>query len=379
MQSSININTIDSKNIPKTTIETKNIYDFSLKDLENIFQPTYRAKQLYNWLYAFYEKDFHKMQNLSKDFRTQLASTYSTENLKLVGQEECKDGTKKYLFKTKDGHTFESVLLKMKEKSINENGKIIRGEKYTFCISSQIGCKVGCTFCFTAKGGFIRDLSCGEIVEQVVNLKKYNAIAPEKRVNIVYMGMGEPLNNFENLIRAIKILAEPSGLSIAPRRQTISTSGISPKIQELGTMNLGVQLAISLHAVSDVLRTKLMPINRTYNIQSVIEAVRAFPLGTRKRIMFEYLVIKDLNDDIQSANKLIKLLNGIKIKVNLILFNPHSGSEFERPDIEKVKKFADFLIGKGVLATIRESKGLDISAACGQLREKKLKNVSYET
>ena len=144
-------------------------------------------------------------------------------------------------------------------------------------------------------------------------------------------------------------------------------------------MNLGVQLAISLHAVSDALRTKLMPINRTYNIQSVIEAVRAFPLGTRKRIMFEYLVIKDLNDDIQSANKLIKLLNGIKIKVNLILFNPHSGSEFERPDIEKVKKFADFLIGKGVLATIRESKGLDISAACGQLREKKLKNVSYET
>ena len=379
MQSSININTIDSKNIPKTTIETKNIYDFSLKDLENIFQPTYRAKQLYNWLYAFYEKDFHKMQNLSKDFRTQLASTYSTENLKLVGQEESKDGTKKYLFKTKDGHTFESVLLKMKDKSINENGKIIRGEKYTFCISSQIGCKVGCTFCFTAKGGFIRDLSCGEIVEQVVNLKKYNAIAPEKRVNIVYMGMGEPLNNFENLIRAIKILAEPSGLSIAPRRQTISTSGISPKIQELGTMNLGVQLAISLHAVSDVLRTKLMPINRTYDIQSVIEAVRAFPLGTRKRVMFEYLVIKDLNDDIQSANKLIKLLNGIKIKVNLILFNPHSGSEFERPDIEKVKKFADFLIGKGVLATIRESKGLDISAACGQLREKKLKNVSYET
>ena len=379
MQSSININTIDSKNIPKTTIETKNIYDFSLKDLENIFQPTYRAKQLYNWLYAFYEKDFHKMQNLSKDFRTQLASTYSTENLKLVGQEESKDGTKKYLFKTKDGHTFESVLLKMKDKSINENGKIIRGEKYTFCISSQIGCKVGCTFCCTAKGGFVRDLSCGEIVEQVVNLKKYNAIAPEKRVNIVYMGMGEPLNNFENLIRAIKILAEPSGLSIAPRRQTISTSGISPKIQELGTMNLGVQLAISLHAVSDVLRTKLMPINRTYNIQSVIEAVRAFPLGTRKRIMFEYLVIKDLNDDIQSANKLIKLLNGIKIKVNLILFNPHSGSEFERPDIEKVKKFADFLIGKGVLATIRESKGLDISAACGQLREKKLKNVSYET
>lgn len=379
MQSSININTIDSKNIPKTTIETKNIYDFSLKDLENIFQPTYRAKQLYNWLYAFYEKDFHKMQNLSKDFRTQLASTYSTENLKLVGQEESKDGTKKYLFKTKDGHTFESVLLKMKDKSINENGKIIRGEKYTFCISSQIGCKVGCTFCFTAKGGFIRDLSCGEIVEQVVNLKKYNAIAPEKRVNIVYMGMGEPLNNFENLIRAIKILAEPSGLSIAPRRQTISTSGISPKIQELGTMNLGVQLAISLHAVSDTLRTKLMPINKTYDIQSVIEAVRAFPLGTRKRIMFEYLVIKDLNDDIQSANKLIKLLNGIKIKVNLILFNPHSGSEFERPDIEKVKKFADFLIGKGVLATIRESKGLDISAACGQLREKKLKNVSYET
>lgn len=231
----------------------------------------------------------------------------------------------------------------------------------------------------------MRDLTSGEIVEQVLNLKKYNNLAPEKRVNIVYMGMGEPLNNFDNLIHAIKILSTLDGLSISPKRQTISTSGISPRIHDLGKQNLGVQLAISLHAVDDTLRSKLIPMNKTYNIQSVIDAVRAFPIDTRKRVMFEYLVIKDVNDDIVSAKKLLKLLNGIKAKVNLILFNPHSGTKFQRPEESKVRVFADFLTNKGLLTTIRESKGIDISAACGQLREKTRsrqgqgQNVSYET
>lgn len=368
---------VDSSSLEAESL--KNIYSLSLAELQEICKKPYQAKQLYYWLYVCYEKEFTKMSNLPKDFREMLQLQYSAQNLNLLTQEVSCDGTRKYLFQTRDNHTFESVCIKMRDKKYDENGKVIQGEKYTFCISSQIGCKVGCAFCSTAKGGFVRDLTSGEIVEQVVNLKKYNNLAPEKRVNIVYMGMGEPLNNFDNLMHAIKILSALEGLSISPKRQTISTSGISPRIYDLGQQNLGVQLAISLHAVDDTLRSKLIPMNKTYNIQSVIDAVRAFPIDTRKRVMFEYLVIRDINDDLASAKKLLKLLDGIKAKVNLILFNPHSGTKFQRPEEAKVKAFADFLTNKGLLATIRESKGIDISAACGQLREKTKQSVSYET
>lgn len=361
----------------------KNIYDYSLKELEEMFSPSFRAKQVYHWLYVKYVHEFDKMLNLPKTLQQELSEKYSANNLSIIEVETSKDGSRKYLFRTRDGLSFESVFIKMRDKKIDEEGKIIEGEKYTFCLSSQVGCKVGCAFCSTAKGGFVRNLSVGEIVEQVVRLKEDNALAPEKRVNIVYMGMGEPLDNFDNVTKAIRIIAELNGLSISTRRQTISTSGIAPKIKKLGELDLGVQLAISLHAVSNELRTRLIPMNKAYNIEAVLEAVRGFPVDARKRVMFEYLVIKGLNDDLVSAKALLKLLNGIKAKVNLILFNPHEESEFERPDYEDVKKFADFLVSKGLLCTIRESKGIDISAACGQLREKEkrksLKNVSCET
>ena len=194
------------------------------------------------------------------------------------------------------------------------------------------------------------------------------------------MGMGEPLDNIENVTRAIEILSESEGLSISARRQTISTSGIAPKIKQLGKLNLGVQLAISLHAVDDKLRSQLIPMNKAYNISDILTEVRAFPIDTRKKVMFEYLMIKGVNDDLKSAKKLLQLLNGIKAKVNLILFNPHEGSTFKRPEMNDVKAFADFLIKRGLLCTIRESRGIDISAACGQLREKvKAENVSCET
>ncbi len=364
------------------SIARKNIYSYSLDDLKAEFTQAFRAKQIYNWLYVKYEKDFMAMQNLPKDMRENLKQKYSTQNLDCITEEISKDGTKKYLFQTRDNHTFESVFIKMKDKKLDENGKILESEKYTFCISSQIGCKVGCLFCSTARGGFVRDLEVGEIVEQVVNLKKYNNLLPEKGINIVFMGMGEPLHNFENLTKAIKILSSLDGLSISTKRQTISTSGISPFIDKLGELNLGVQLAISLHAVNDSLRSKLMPINKTYNIQSIIDSVKRFPINVRKKVMFEYLVIKDINDDLESAKDLVRLLKGIPAKVNLILFNPHSGLKFQRPEMQNVKAFADFLISNGLFATIRESKGIDISAACGQLREKhstKINNVSYET
>ncbi|WP_257875381.1 23S rRNA (adenine(2503)-C(2))-methyltransferase RlmN [Helicobacter sp. 12S02232-10] len=353
----------------------KNIYDYTLKELQEKLQPSFRAKQIYQWLYIRYENTFSKMINLPQSMRQDLENEYEIKNLNIIRTETSKDGSKKYLFKTKDGLSFESVLIKMRDKKLNSNGQIIESEKWTCCLSSQIGCKVGCAFCYTAKGGFVRNLSSGEIVEQVVQIKKDNSIAPEKRINIVYMGMGEPLNNMQNVTHAIEILSELDGLSISARRQTISTSGIAPKIIELGKLNLGVQLAISLHAVDDELRSKLIPMNKAYNIESVIQAVKNFPVDERKKIMFEYLVIKDINDNIQSAKKLLKLLDGIKAKVNLILFNPHEGSQFQRPDLNQVKKFADFLINKGLLCTIRESKGIDISAACGQLREKELSKI----
>lgn len=352
----------------------KNILDFTRDELENIISPKFRSKQIYQWIYQKYVDDFEKMNSLPKELQKRLSDEFEIDALKIEKVEYSKDGSKKYLFRLKDDHTIESVLLPMKKEKRDENGKLVHHTRYTVCVSSQVGCKVGCLFCLTAKDGFIRNLTSGEIVSQVLEIKRDNNISSNRRVNIVYMGMGEPLDNLDNVSKAIKILSDEYGLSISPRRQTISTSGLAPKIEKLGKMNLGVLLAISLHAVDDSLREKLMPINRAYNIESIIKAVKNFPIDQRKRVMFEYLVIKDLNDNISSAKKLVKLLNGIKAKVNLILFNPYSGSQFKRPELNRVKDFQKYLLDRGVLCTIRESKGLDISAACGQLREKEVKN-----
>jgi 23S rRNA (adenine2503-C2)-methyltransferase len=258
----------------------------------------------------------------------------------------------------------------MKDTQYAEDGGVIQEAKYTVCVSTQVGCKVGCSFCLTAKGGFTRDLTSGEIVAQVLAVKKDNNLASNRRLNIVYMGMGEPLDNLDNLARAIKIFKEEDGLAISGKRQTVSTSGISSKIDKLGEMNLGVHIAISLHAVDDELRTELIPMNKAYNIQSIIDAVNRFPIDTRKRVMFEYLVIKNRNDDITSAKKLVKLLSGIKAKVNLIYFNPFPGSTYDRPSKKQMHEFQEYLTKHGLLCTIRDSKGIDISAACGQLKEK---------
>lgn len=356
-----------------------NILDLTKDELEKeIDEPKYRAKQIYQWIYQKYEDDFNNMSNLSKKLREELSQKFELYIPKIVQKEISQDGSIKYLFRLKDGHTIESVLLPMKKEVKDENGDIVKEAKYSICVSTQVGCKVGCAFCLTAKGGFIRNLTPGEIVSQVLAIKKDNNIPSKKRVNVVYMGMGEPLDNLDNLVKAIKIFSDENGLSIGPRRQTVSTSGLAPKIKKLGEKNLGVLLAISLHAVDDKLREKLMPINKAYNIESIINAVKEFPVDQRKRVMFEYLMIKNLNDDIIAAKKLVKLLNGIKAKVNLILFNPYPGSPFQRPDIEDVKKFQEYLLQKGVLCTIRESKGLDISAACGQLRERESLVVNRE-
>ncbi|MDD5406309.1 MAG: 23S rRNA (adenine(2503)-C(2))-methyltransferase RlmN [Sulfurovaceae bacterium] len=348
------------------------IYDYTQDELSGIIKPTFRVKQIWNWLYHRYAKSFDEMANLPKELKAQLNNDFSIQPLKIAAVQHSNDGSTKYLFRLHDGHTIEAVLLLMKDDEYYEDGTLKHHKRYTVCISSQVGCKVGCAFCLTAKGGFVRNLTAGEIVAQLLIIKRENDIAANRRVNIVYMGMGEPLDNLDNVAKAVKIFADPDGMAISPNRQTISTSGLSNKIEKLGQMDLGVNLAISLHAVDDDLRQRLMPINKAYNIASIIDAVKHFPINQRKRVMFEYLVIKDVNDDISAAKKLLQLLEGIKAKVNLIYFNSYEGSEFQTPSRKSMIEFQEYLAKRGQLCTIRESKGLDISAACGQLREQNI-------
>lgn len=347
------------------------IYNYTIDELEQLVSPKFRAKQLYNWLYTKYSTTFQEMENLPKKIREELGNSLLIEPASIVKKESSSDGSKKYLLKAHDGHTYESVLLDMSRDKIREDGSTYSDKKYTICISSQVGCKIGCSFCLSAKGGFIRDLSSAEIVHQIVAIKKDEMIPQEKRVNIVFMGMGEPLDNFDNVIKAIKIISSEDGLAISPKRQTISTSGISPKIDRLGELNLGVMLAISLHAVDDTLRDELIPLNRAYNIESIIQALKRFPIDSRKRLMFEYLLIGDKNDSLDCAKKLVKVVSGIKAKVNLIYFNPYPNSPYKRPTQRRVLEFQEYLNRRGICCTIRESKGLDISAACGQLKERR--------
>ena len=351
-----------------------NILDFSKEELAEQIKPSFRAKQIYQWIYQKYVNSFDEMKNLPKELKEELSLKYYLDPLTIAKVEVSQDGSKKYLFALKDGNTVESVLLPMKQEQVDEEGKLVHHTRYTICISSQVGCKIGCAFCLTGKSGFKRNLTAGEITSQVLMIKRDNAIAENRRVNIVYMGMGEPLDNLTNVSKAVRLFTDLDGLSISPRRQTISTSGLSSQIAKLGQMDLGILLAISLHAVDDELRQKLMPINKAYNIESIINAVKAFPIDARKRVMFEYLVMKNVNDDQLSAKKLVKLLHGIKAKVNLIYFNPYVGSEFGRPLEKDMIAFQQYLVDHGVLCTIRQSKGLDISAACGQLKDKEQKN-----
>jgi 23S rRNA (adenine2503-C2)-methyltransferase len=347
----------------------QSLLDFTLGELQEQIKPSFRAKQIYGWLYHNYAQNFDEMKNIPKALKDELEEKFIVNPLKIIKKEESTDGTIKYLFELQDGKTIESVWLKMKEEITDENGNVTQEAKYTICVSTQVGCKVGCAFCLTAKGGFTRDLSAGEIVAQVVALKRDNCHKHNRMINIVYMGMGEPLDNLDNLAKAIEIFKEEDGLCISGKRQTVSTSGLSNKIDKLGEMDLGVHIAISLHAVDDELRTELIPMNKAHNISSIIEAVKRFPIDTRKRVMFEYLVIKNKNDDIGSAKKLVKLLSGIKAKVNLIYFNPYPGTVYQRPNKADMIAFQDYLINHGLLCTIRDSKGIDISAACGQLKE----------
>jgi len=329
----------------------------SLRQVTNLVQqnagmPGFRAKQLLHWMYHRAALSFEEMHNISRAFQEWLNAHCIIGHIEPVDVRESQDGSKKIVFKLHDGKFIESVLIK-------------EDDWYTLCISTQVGCAVGCTFCLTGLGGFQRNLSRAEILSQILLVKR--TVLGELPRNLVLMGMGEPLLNLEEVVPALSIISDPNWLALAARRVTVSTSGIIPGIEKLGESGLSVSLAVSLNATTNSVRDVLMPINKKYPLEDLLEACREYPLPPRRRITFEYVLIKDINDSLEDAKRLAKLLRGIPCKINLIPFNPDPALPFERPSEERVREFQECLYRSHYTACIRYSKGLDVGAACGQL------------
>ncbi len=318
----------------------------------------YRADQILTWIYAQHAQSFEDMTNIAKPERGLLSSVFAISTPKIVRTEVSRDGTRKFLFELQDGHTIESVLIPDEDRR-------------TLCISSQVGCRQACRFCLTGSNGFTRNLEPYEIIDQVSEIAR---ILKHEHVrsltNIVLMGMGEPLANFDNVLKAVTVITSDKELGFSSRRVTISTAGLVPEIEKLGKSGVKVNLAVSLNATTDDVRDTIMPVNLRYPIQELLAACRRFPLEPRRRITFEYVLLKGVNDTREDALRLTTLLMGIRCKVNIIPFNPFPGSAFERPDDAAVLRFQKILLGRHYIAPVRESRGRDISAACGQLRER---------
>ena len=339
----------------------KNIKDYNLDELitemENLGEKKFRAEQIFKWLYVDKVKEFDEMTNLSLELREKLKQNYTMCNFKILKKQESADGTKKYLFDVLDGNAIESVLMQYKY------GK-------TICVSSQIGCKMGCKFCASTGLKFVRSLTAGEIVEQVLAVEQDIG---DKISNIVFMGIGEPFDNYDNVMKAIKILNNQKGLNIGARHISVSTSGLVPMIYKFADEDYQCTLSISLHATNDEKRSKMMPINNRYNIKELMEACKYYINKTNKRISFEYALAKDNNDNLEDAKELVKLLKGMLCHVNLIPINKIENGEFTKSSNKNIIKFRDYLNDNGIVATIRRELGSDIDAACGQLRRKNLK------
>jgi len=337
-------------------IVNTNIKDLSPEEIEkfvldNDFKP-FRARQIAKWLYQKGAGSFDDMTDLSKDFRDLLEFSFSLKpSIELVDELVSTDGTKKYLFKLSDGNQIESVVIPDKARK-------------TLCISSQVGCALGCTFCMTGTVGKIRNLTPSEIIDQYMFVSRYNGIT-----NIVFMGMGEPLDNLHNLVKAINIFIDPNYLGLSPKRITVSTSGLVPKIKELGKQ-VSVNLAVSLNAPRDELRDEIMPINKRYPIKELIDASVNFPVPNRKFLMFEYVLLKDVNDSDSDAHTLGRLLEAIKCKINIIPFNEAYPLPYQSPSWDRVLRFQEILMSYKINVRIRKSRGSDILGACGQLAAK---------
>ncbi len=341
-----------------TSEPTVDIKDFTQSDLEDFVsklgQQRSRAGQLIRWLYQKGATNFHEMTDLPKKFRETLGRVALISTLTPNHIEVSRDGTKKYLFSLVDGNSVESVL-------------IPDGSRLTLCISTQVGCPVGCRFCLSGSMGFVRNLTTSEILNQILAIQR-EEISKRRITNIVLMGMGEPLANYDNTGKAIETMHYEPGLGLSGRRITISTSGLIPEMERLVATELRFQLAVSLNAADDDTRSFLMPINKSHPLKEILESCRRFRLRPRERIIFEYVLIDGINDSPQDALRLVHLLEGIPSKVNLIPFNEFPESEFARPDEKKILEFQMVLLDRNITCIIRKSRGGDISAACGQLR-----------
>ncbi|HER25272.1 MAG TPA: 23S rRNA (adenine(2503)-C(2))-methyltransferase RlmN [Candidatus Atribacteria bacterium] len=342
-------------------MQKRDLKNFSLGELreevKNLGVEKYRADQLFDFLYKKGKEDFTDMMTLPKSLTTLLQKYFYISKIGLKKVTKSKDQTKKYLFKLEDENLIESVL-------------IFAGKRVTECISSQIGCKYNCLFCESGKKGFTRNLTVSEILNQVLWVKK--EIGTDLN-NIVFMGIGEPLDNYDNVVKAIGILNSKDAFNIGARRITVSTCGVIPAIKKLQERNWQIELSVSLHAPENKLRSYLMPVNNIYPLPDLIETCKSYVKKTKRQITFEYLLIKGVNDTLNDADKLARLIGGFNFKVNLISFNPTPDSLLQASAIFQVKSFKDELTAKGIPTTIRRSKGDDISAACGQLKSLHLK------
>ena len=339
------------------------ILEFSRPELAAWFETQgmkpFRAKQIFKWIYIRNADGFDQMTDLGKQLRKTLSETFAIPRLPLENREESTDGTQKFLLRLSDGHHIESVLIPERD-------------HYTLCISSQVGCAQNCSFCLTAKGGFKRNLSASEIISQIRDVRHLLSEAGRDHLlsNIVFMGMGEPLANYENVVKAVSIITDTDfGLKFSPRRVTVSTAGLLPQMEKLGR-DTPVNLAVSLNATEDETRSRLMPVNRKYPLKDLLETCRRYEMKPRNKITFEYILIKGINDTKADALRLVKLIAPVKAKVNLISFNENDKVEYKSPSSQEVSDFLQILLDRNVTAITRKSKGRDISAACGQLKAK---------
>jgi 23S rRNA (adenine2503-C2)-methyltransferase len=340
-----------------------NIAGTELGELEQVFvalgHPAFHARQVFQWIYRHGVTSFARMSDIGRELRQQLDHTVRIPTPEIARTERSADGTAKFLLSLADGKQIEAV-------AIPETGRDGEERRMTFCISTQVGCAMRCAFCLTGKMGIVRNLDAGEIAGQVRVLARELSLL-DGRFNIVLMGMGEPLHNYDATMKALRILADEHGMAISPRRVTLSTVGVLPALERLATEPFMPNLAISLHSTTEDQRDMLVPINRKYGLKELLDACRRFPLKHRARITFEYVLLKDVNDTPEDARRLVKLLSGIKGKVNLLPLNEAPGIPFERPSDDRVNRFAAVLANHGVTVSVRRSRGRDIRAACGQL------------
>jgi len=331
-----------------------------LDELREIAQPSYRAGQIADWLYRKRVTSFAEMTNLSQALRTKLADNFCFGKIDVLRVLGSKDTTRKFLFRLRDGNLIESVLIPASPALYGAPS-----DRRTICLSTQVGCAYGCKFCASGLDGWKRNLRADEIVNQIMAVEE----AIGGRVdNIVFMGMGEPLANYDNLLRAIQIINAPWGIGIGARHITISTSGLVPQIRRLADQPLQIRLAVSLHGASDDVRSRIMPVNRKYNLSALLDACRYFTERKKQRITFEYILIAQVNDSDEQARQLAKHARALEAKVNLIPYNEVEGLNWTQPPPDRQKKFLGLLRLAGVRATLRREKGDDIAAACGQLR-----------